>query len=57
MYEADPLDKAVPPEAAAYQSMATPAPAVAEIVTAPFPQREALTAVGAVGSALTVTFV
>lgn len=57
MYEADPLDKAVPPEAAAYQSMVTPAPVVAEIVTEPVPHRDALTAVGAVGSALTVTFV
>ena len=54
VYDVDPLDRAVPPVAAAYQSMVSPAPGVAEILTVPDPQREPLTAVGADGTALTV---
>ena len=54
VYEVDPDDKTVPPVNAAYQSMVSPAPGVAEISTAPVPQRDALTAVGDEGTAFTV---
>ena len=52
---ADPDDNNVPPLAALYQSIVSPAPAVAEIVTLPGPQRDAGPAVGAAGRGLTVT--
>ena len=44
-----PLSKAEPPEAAAYQSMVSPAPAVAKSVSVPAPQREAPVPLGAEG--------
>jgi hypothetical protein len=50
-----PVASCVPPDAALYQSMVSPAPGVAEIVTVPGPQREAGTAVGAEGRGLAVT--
>ena len=50
-----PPDRTVPPEAAAYQSIVSPAPGVADIVTVPVPQRDAGTAVGAAGSGFWVT--
>ena len=44
-----------PPDAAAYQSIVSPAPTVADIVTVPVPHLEPFTgAVGAAGAALTV---
>ena len=45
---------ALPPVAAAYQSTVSPAPAVADIVKVPAPQRDAGVPVGAAGSAFTV---
>ena len=50
----EPVAKAVPPVAAAYQSIVSPAPGVAEIVTVPVEQRAALPAVGADGKLFTV---
>ena len=47
--------KALPPEAAAYQSVVSPALADAVSITVPVPQREVLLAVGADGSEFTVT--
>ena len=44
----------VPPEAAAYQSMVSPAPGVALITTVPVPQRLAGPAVARAGRVLTV---
>ena len=38
MKEVVPVAKGVPPEAAAYQSIVSPAPGVAEIVAVPVPQ-------------------
>ena len=52
--EVDPVISAVPPLAAAYQSIVSPAPGVAEMVTVPVPQRELGTAVGAAGNAFIV---
>jgi hypothetical protein len=52
---ADPDCNNVPPPAALYQSIVSPAPAVAEMLTLPVPQREAAPAVGADGSGVTVT--
>ena len=52
VYESDVLERAVPPVAAAYQSMVSPEPGVAEIITVPVPQREALPAAGAIGVGL-----
>ena len=54
VYDAEPDNKDVPPLEAEYQSMVSPAPAVAEIVTVPAPQRDALPADGADGTAFTV---
>lgn len=51
----DPDASNVPPLAALYQSMVSPAPGVADIVTVPVPQRDAGTAVGAAGIGVTVT--
>ena len=45
---------AVPPEAAAYQSIVSPAPGVAEIVTVPVPHLELPAPDGADGTAFTV---
>ena len=41
MNDVDPLNKAVPPDDAAYQSIVSPAPGEAEIVTVPVPHLEA----------------
>ena len=49
-----PLNKAVPPEAAAYQSIVSPAPGVAVIVTVPVPHLDAPDPDGDVGKLLTV---
>ena len=46
-----------PPVAAAYQSIVSPAPGVADIETDPLPQREPPVPAGAAGTALTVTVV
>ena len=43
--------KTDPPDAAAYQSMVTPEPTVAEMLTVPVPHREPAVPVGAVGAA------
>ena len=51
----DPNANAVPPEAAAYQSIVSPVPGVAEIITVPVPHLELAVPVGAAGSGLTVT--
>ena len=50
-----PPDNTAPPEAAAYQSITSPAEALAVNVTVPVPQREAPVPVGADGEALIVT--
>jgi len=50
----EPPVRTAPPVAAEYQSIVVPAGLVAEIVTAPAPHRDPLTAVGAVGRALMV---
>ena len=55
VYEVFPVNKAVPPVEAAYQSIVSPAPGVAVIVTAPVPQRPLFPAVGEAGSGFTVT--
>ena len=49
-----PLNNAVPPLAAVYQSMVSPAPGVADNGTVPVPQRELGPAAGAAGNGLTV---
>ena len=49
-----PLNKAEPPEAAAYQSIVSPAPGVAVIVTVPVPHLAAPEPAGAAGTVLTV---
>jgi hypothetical protein len=48
-----PDNNAVPPLEAAYQSITLPEVVVAEMVTVPAPQREALPAVGAAGLEMT----
>ena len=53
----EPLANTEPPLEAAYQSIVSPAPGVAEIDTVPVPQREDDPAVGADGIAFTVTFI
>ena len=50
-----PPAKGDPPVAAAYQSIVSPAPGVADIVTVPVPHLDAGTAVGALGLGFTVT--
>jgi hypothetical protein len=50
-------NNAVPPDELAYQSMVSPVPAVAEIVTVPVPQRELFIATGEDGRLCTVTLV
>ena len=52
--EVFPLNNKVPPVAAEYQSIVSPAPAVADKVTVPVPQRELFPAVGADGKLFTV---
>jgi hypothetical protein len=47
------VNKQYPPDDAEYQVIVSPALRVAEMVTVPVPQREAFTAAGAVGAALT----
>ena len=49
-----PVSNADPPEAAAYQSMVSPAPGVAVMVTVPVPHLALLPAAGAEGIAATV---
>lgn len=49
-----PVCKAVPPDEAAYQSIVSPAPALADIVTDPVPHRLAPVPVGTAGMAFTV---
>ena len=50
-----PLTNAAPPVAAAYQSIVSPAPTLAEIVTVPVPHLEPFTGlIGAAGSGFTV---
>jgi hypothetical protein len=49
-----PPDKGVPPVAAAYQSMVSPEPAAADIVTVPVPQREPPVPLGTDGLLLMV---
>ena len=49
------LSRAEPPEAAAYQSMISPAPGVAEMLTTPVPQRVPATPRGAAGLLRIVT--
>ena len=46
--------RTVPPVEAAYQSIVSPAPALADIVTVPVPHRELSVPVGALGIAFTV---
>jgi hypothetical protein len=48
------VNKQYPPDDAEYQVIVSPALRVAEMVTVPVPQREALPAVGALGTALIV---
>jgi len=50
----EPANNNVPPEAASYQSMISPAPGVAEIVTVPVPHRAFPTPVGGAGNGSTV---
>jgi hypothetical protein len=51
----DPKNNAVPPEVPAYQSIVSPPPGVADIVTVPVPHLELLTGVfGAAGAAFTI---
>jgi hypothetical protein len=52
--EFEPVKRAVPPDAAAYQSIVCPAPGVADIVTDPVPQRDADVPDGGVGFAFIV---
>ena len=54
MKEVEPLNKAGPPEAAAYQSIVSPAPAVAAIRTVPVPHLAAPDPPGVPGLAFTV---
>ena len=49
-----PPGKTAPPDAAAYQSMASPVPGVAEIVIVPVPQRTPFVPTGLVGNGMTV---
>jgi hypothetical protein len=49
-----PERRSVPPLVAEYQSIVSPAPGVAEIVTVPVPQRDAGVPVGAEGIGLIV---
>ena len=50
----EPVNNNVPPDAASYQSMVSPAPGVAEIFTVPVPHLELPVPVGAAGTAFTV---
>ena len=52
--ELDPVVNAVPPLAAAYQSIVSPPPGVAEIVTVPVPHLDAWIATGTAGAGFTV---
>ena len=54
VYVVDPLDSNVPPVDALYQSIVSPAPAVADKVTLPIPQFDAPVPVGVVGNEFTV---
>ena len=50
----EPASNNVPPDAASYQSMVSPAPGVAEMVTVPVPHLEPTVPVGAAGTAFIV---
>ena len=52
--EVDELCNAAPPEEAAYQSMVSPVPGVAEIPTVPVPHLDAPVPPGATGTVFTV---
>ena len=52
MYEFDPLSNAAPPVDAAYQSIVSPLPGVAEIVTVPVPHLAASVPGGEAGNEL-----
>ena len=54
MNEVDELCNAAPPEEAAYQSMVSTAPGVAEMVTVPVPHLDAPAPAGATGTVFTV---
>ena len=53
----EPLANTEPPLEAAYQSIVSPAPGVAEIDTVPVPHRDDEPAVGTVGIGFTVTLI
>ena len=53
MNEVVPVASAAPPDDVAYQSTASPAPALADIVTVPAPQRELPIPDGTLGVAFT----
>jgi predicted secreted Zn-dependent protease len=53
--EVAPVARAAPPDGAAYQSIVSPAPAIAEIVTVPAPHVELPTPVGAAGERFTTS--
>ena len=57
VYINDPESNNVPPVDAEYQSTVSPDAGVAPTVTVPVPQREAATATGAVGTALTLAII
>ena len=52
--DVDPLDKAVPPEDAAYQSIVSPPAGVADIITVPAPHLDPPVPDGATGFTFTV---
>jgi hypothetical protein len=53
MNDAVPVDRAVPPEGVAYQSIVSPVAALAEMVTVPAPHLEVPIPVGGLGTAFT----
>lgn len=53
MNDVVPVDRAAPPDAVAYQSIVSPAAALAEIVTLPAPHLEVPVPVGGLGTAFT----
>lgn len=54
MNDVDPLDKAEPPDDDAYQSIVSPAPGVADIITVPVPHLDPPVTDGATGFAFTL---
>ena len=55
MNEVVPVASAAPPDDVAYQSIASPAPALAEIVTVPAPHRAIPVPDGALGTGFTTS--